>query len=329
MTRLALLVAALAGSYGAGFFLREIRGTHASVGHALILVGALLFGASLFLVGQMYHVDAHDPLAFLLWAVAALGTAVVARSAPVATLGLLAAGAWIVHELYIADEEAFSSGVYVPAIAALYGAALFALGSGARRRLSELELAGPMRGIGYVLCVGGAFVFTFRDFVGEFADKAPLEQPRLVLGLLVSLALATLAGAVLLVRDRARPTRVWEALSLAGVAALVLLAVFVPESADVDGTGTGGDPIFYPVVFNLLVAVFALGAVVVGYQNDEVWLVNTGVAFVAIDIVARYFDFFWDMMPRSLVFIGVGALILTLAYVLERQRSRLVERIQQ
>ncbi len=73
----------------------------------------------------------------------------------------------------------------------------------------------------------------------------------------------------------------------------------------------------------------ALGALVAGYQNDEPWLVNAGVVFIGIDVVARYFDFFWRMMPRSLVFIGVGALILALAYALERQRSRLIERMEQ
>jgi uncharacterized membrane protein len=322
--RLALLVGALVASYAGGFYLREVRRAYSGIGHALILLGALLFGAGLFLVGQMYHVQAHDPLGFLVWAAAAFATALIVRSAPVATLAILAFGAWIGHELYLVDGETYSTELYIPVVAALYGAALYAVGTWGRRWIADLELAGPMRVLGFVIGLGGAFVFTFPGFAAEL-DEGLLDQPRLVWGIVVALALAAVVGAVVLALDRTRRTGVWEALSVLALTALVLLAVVVPEAPGVEGA----DPILYPVAFNLLVAVLALGALVIGYQNDEPWLVNAGVVFVGIDVVARYFDLFWDMMPRSLVFIGVGALILTLAWALERQRSRLIERMEQ
>ena len=54
---------------------------------------------------------------------------------------------------------------------------------------------------------------------------------------------------------------------------------------------------------------------------------NLGVAFVAVDLVARYFDVFWSALPRSVGLIGAGLLVLGIAYVLERQRKRLLERM--
>src|SRR5215213_9011693 len=62
-SRLALLTLWVAASYAAGFHFRDRAGSRPRVGEALYLLGVLLFGASLFLVGQMYNVQAHDPLA--------------------------------------------------------------------------------------------------------------------------------------------------------------------------------------------------------------------------------------------------------------------------
>ena len=87
--RLTLLTLVVAGSYAAGFQLREHTGNRPRIGEALYLVGVLVFGASLFLVGQMYNVEAHDPLALLLWAAGATATALVVRSRAIAAVAVL------------------------------------------------------------------------------------------------------------------------------------------------------------------------------------------------------------------------------------------------
>ena len=87
----------------------------------------------------------------------------------------------------------------------------------------------------------------------------------------------------------------------------------------------GGD--LYALLFNVLFAVVALGTIYAGYLSDEPWLVNLGVVFVAVDLVARYFDVFWSALPRSVGMIGAGLVVLAIAYVLERQRKRLLERM--
>ena len=89
----------------------------------------------------------------------------------------------------------------------------------------------------------------------------------------------------------------------------------------------GGDGDVYAILFNLLFAAIALGTIYAGYLNDEAWLVNLGVVFVAVDLVARYFDVFWSALPRSLGMIGAGLLVLGIAWLLERQRRRLLERM--
>ena len=127
------------------------------------------------------------------------------------------------------------------------------------------------------------------------------------------------AGRVSDRRGRLAPLRA----AVGGAAVLVLLAILVPEATQGDESA-----VLYPVLFNVLLVALALGAVVVGYANDETWLVNLGLVFVGVEIFARYVDFFWEILPRSLVFVGAGILLLLLAFALERQRSRLVERME-
>jgi uncharacterized membrane protein len=317
--RVALLVGALLGAYGGGYVLRFARRTRPAVGTALLFLGGILFGATIFLVGQMYHVQAHDPLAFLLWTAGVAPTAVALQSRALTTLSLLTFGGWLVYEL--ADRAGATEGYVVVALA-LYGVALYASGTGALGPLGTFAAA-PMRQLGYVACCAGVFVFTFRDFLAELAVREPLDAT-LEVGLVAGTAAAAAAIAFLAAR-RPRRTALFEAAALAAVPLLVGLAILVPEST---GGGLGESrAVLYPVLFNLLLIVLALGAVVVGYVNDEVLLVNAGVVVVAVEIFARYVDFFWGLLPRSLVFIGGGLLLLLLAFGLERQRSRLVGRM--
>ena len=107
----------------------------------------------------------------------------------------------------------------------------------------------------------------------------------------------------------------WEAAALLSSTLLVVLAILAPA---------GNDAVLYPLLFNVLFAALALGTVVVGTVEDEPALVAVGLVAVGVDVLARYFDVFWDFLPRSLGFVGAGLLLLGVAWLLERQRARLV-----
>jgi uncharacterized membrane protein len=86
-TKLALIFAGMAGLHGAGLrlFLRSERWRQ--FGEALCLVGSMLFGAGIWLVAQIYHIDEHFPNGFLLWGFGALA---MAWAMPSIAHGLLA-----------------------------------------------------------------------------------------------------------------------------------------------------------------------------------------------------------------------------------------------
>jgi uncharacterized membrane protein len=308
--RVVLLLALVVAAYGGGYVLRERRGTHPHVGEALYLLGGLAFAAEIFLVGQMYHVDAHWPLAFLAIAVLTGAVAAVVRAQALAALSLVAVGIWPLTEL---SELGGDAGLYAPVAAALYGCALYGLGTGDRGVLGRAGFRAPMRALGLPLLLAGTFVFTFRPVHEEVGD---VSIGGAALFALIALAIAAGAGAAALALvPEGRRTARSEAAALLASTLLVVLAILVPA---------GDDAVLYPLLFNLLFAALALGAIVVGSIGDEPALVAGGLVAVGVDVLARYFDLFWDFLPRSLGFVGAGLLLLGLAWLLERQRSRLV-----
>ena len=317
--RLVLLTVAVAGSYASAYHLRDRAGSRPRVGEALYLLGVLLFGASLFLVGQMYNVQAHDPLALLLWAGGAVATALVVRSRAIAATAVLIFTSWVGFEFGLALDDGDTGFAAFPAVAVFYGGALYGLATAAQERIREHWFANSGfpesgRGVGLPIAAAGLFVFTFSEAAEELgqAGEGLSDVTLAAFVLLAALAFAA-AGALALCR---RPSGRYEG----GMLAAVLVAMLAASLA-------GGDGDVYAVVFNLLFAAVALGVIYAGYLSDEAWLVNLGVVLVAVDLVARYFDVFWSALPRSLGMIGAGLLVLGIAWVLERQRRRLLERM--
>lgn len=79
--RLGLLVVALLGAHGGAIALFRV-GLAASFGHAMLLLGAGLFGVAMALVSQMYHLGGDLSRLLLVWGLGAAATALAGRSRP-------------------------------------------------------------------------------------------------------------------------------------------------------------------------------------------------------------------------------------------------------
>lgn len=92
IARLALLIAGLWGCYGlAGWLMAR---SFEYFAHAAVLAGVGVFGASIMLIAQMYHIDGNPPEAVLTWAAGALLAGVLLRSNPALALAMLLVGLW-------------------------------------------------------------------------------------------------------------------------------------------------------------------------------------------------------------------------------------------
>ncbi len=87
-SKLAVVFGALIVSQGtgAGIFLRSER--FKGLGEAIAVLGTMLFGAGIWLVASIYHIEEHYPNAFFVWA---LGALLLALAMPSVIQGILAA----------------------------------------------------------------------------------------------------------------------------------------------------------------------------------------------------------------------------------------------
>ena len=80
LTRLSLLGGGLAASYGIAYELFNRRLD--AFAHAAVLTGIGIFGGSIMLIAQMYHMDGHPPDAVWLWSLGALSAGWLLKSNP-------------------------------------------------------------------------------------------------------------------------------------------------------------------------------------------------------------------------------------------------------
>lgn len=96
--KILVILSSLLASYSIGWVLHA-RGRHIT-GHALILLGAVIFGAGIFLIGQIFHLRANWPDGFIIWMIGILPLAVMIKSLPIFSLsGIVGAVALFGHPL--------------------------------------------------------------------------------------------------------------------------------------------------------------------------------------------------------------------------------------
>jgi uncharacterized membrane protein len=151
------------------------------------------------------------------------------------------------------------------------------------------------------------------------ADLCPWLFPALgALGML----LVALGG-----RNLAALTLQWRITwgsALAGAAALLVAAYYVPQRNNWYWFG-------HMTPLNTIAAIacfiYCLLQVQVGVQARSRFLVNLGVVFIALDIIATYIGLFGSMAFTGLMFVISGLFLIVFAVFLERKRRSLMKQI--
>jgi uncharacterized membrane protein len=81
-------------------------------------------------------------------------------------------------------------------------------------------------------------------------------------------------------------------------------------------------------VDSTLFTLATLGGAYLGVSVRSASLINVSVVFFAIDVLRRYFDWFWDVLPGHLFFGTMGVILIGGGLALEKVRRRLVRRIE-
>ncbi len=119
LARVAMLFALILGGYAGGAMLK-LR-DHPAFGEAAWIVAATAFGASIALIGQMYHLSGDEKQAILVWGAGTALAAAALRSAPLTVGSVLLGVAWML--LYSLERwSAYDLPLSYPLIAlVLYG----------------------------------------------------------------------------------------------------------------------------------------------------------------------------------------------------------------
>jgi len=321
-----LLFGGIGLAYYTGYLLQFRFAVQERVGAAIILLGAILFQAAIFLLEQIYNMPVNSPIGLLLGAAGVLPLAYLTGSRFVLFLGLVDLAAWVGWQVGSQYPHAPES-IALPLTLLLLGIAFYSCGHLQARWPPMAAFAGIYIALGLLLTLGATFPLTFGDFWEEFrcdhhsyvnnvsrCVERDFSAYNPAVGLLIVLALAAAAtlAAALLRGLRSSAMRAESALLLAFLAMVAVAAIWpwLPLA----------------VPFNLLFFAAALGCISRGYMQADNKFIYLGLAAIAIGLIARYAEMSWDLLPRSGFFLFGGLLLLLMAAIMERARRGMLTR---
>lgn len=355
--KLALVFGALAAAHGAAMWFARPPEPNRALIEGLHALGTMLFGAGIWLVAQIYHIDEHYPNAFLVWSLGALalawampsivqallalalisfwaGTEVFQFRAPMHAAPLLVALGvlplawwrrspallfWTLAVLFVVT--AFAAGwVQVDALFSLLfimGAAAF-VASVVAPTTGFADAEAPLHRIGLLVVIGVGFALSFRDLARELG-RVDFSKPGLALYFAA-------AGAALVAAIAAAAV----SFSRGGLAqidayrrrqlALVGIGLAIVIALLFSSGKTGGWAIALP--FNAIVLGLAATLILEGSARLQPRLVSAGCVVFALVTVSRYTDLFSSLLARAAVFVALGAGLFFVGNFYARQRRR-------
>ncbi|OGL00323.1 MAG: hypothetical protein A3I14_16580 [Candidatus Rokubacteria bacterium RIFCSPLOWO2_02_FULL_73_56] len=300
--------------YLAGFELgQEGRWRFPALGVALVFLGCAMFGVDVVLLALIYDLTAEHAWSLLLdWAVW-LSVAYLMRSRLILFLGLAGVTAWFGAEI------GYSWGGYWlylgrPFHFVALGACLLAV-AGLHAWRGQRGFAASYALVGLLLVYLSTLILSIFD-LQRSVRVDPSTAPAVVWLLLAGpfvFALAALAAIHL----------GWRRAALTDPPVLVVLLLVVLL---VLGSVIAATPEPRQVWFILLLTLLTAAGVYLGIAWESPVFLNTGLVFFAVNVYTRFYEYFWDAMPKSLFFIVGGSTLILGGVWVERTRRRLLRR---
>jgi uncharacterized membrane protein len=321
-----MLIALVVVTYFAGYWLKYEK-DFPRAGAAILFVGSMVYGATIFLIGQQYHVPLDDPMLLTWWFIGVIPAAYFTRSKAILTLAILAAlyglgyktSNWLdnVKGLYNTEYAFF-------AFYLLLGVILYTIGA-VHSRFERVKLFTQRYQVfGLILLLGVVYVLSFHGLYSQ-PSLEEWSYARLPFGFQITFhiiaALAFICALWSAIID-ARRKQISGRLSgdLAGIIVGVVLsyiALCLPFHSLA----------IYMIVFNIVLFGGVLGLIFLGYFRGAGYLVNIALVFFGLAVIGRYFDAAWNLLPRSIFFIVGGILLIGVGLLLESLRRKTLQRM--
>jgi len=311
-----LLLLSTFGAYFAGYQLKYQKQNLPRVGGSLLFLGALLFGATVILITQIYNINANNHILILIWLIGILPLVYALKSMPIAGLASLLYFLWL--GLFFSPTNTWwFMGVLGPVTFVLFIVAavmLFAIG-GLHYIYKELsDVARMYRIAGLKILMVMLFLLTFEWFSRSsyFFDRYAEVPTQVITGVISLAVIAIIITVINWFFNTSKKISKFEGPGSIGMIVLALIFFYYPSSTSI-----------YVIIFNVVLA-FMIGILIyMGYHREDMKLVNIGTFWLSAFIVVRYFDWFWNLLPKSIFFL-VGGFILVLGGIaLEKKRRQL------
>ena len=314
------------GAHGFGWWLREVQGKYRKTGEALQFLGSALFLANTALIGQIYNIVSRPPNAFLLWWIGIAALPWLLRSKAQHVLLLLAFGIWFGFEVNQRGGLIYCESDRQVLLYALLGLVYLGVGY-CLRRTPFSNFAGVTEKLGLIAFLIFIYPLTWKAFFGwegwENCEFRSWFFPTLGL-----IALLLLVGGI---RNLRALTTQWRWTWFAALFGMVVFMATVWFGCWQLETG-GPDYYFWGQSWSYLVGiitlfVFCMLQIQVGIQERSTFLVNLGVVFIALDILAAYCDLFGSMARTGVMFLVSGIFLIVFGVYLEKKRRALMKQI--
>jgi uncharacterized membrane protein len=312
------------GFHAGGWWLREVQGKFRKTGEALHLIGSCLFLANIALISQIYNIVSRPPNAFLLWWIGIAALPWLLRSKAQHVLLLLAFGIWFGFEVNERGGLIYCESQRQILLYALLG--LVYLGAGyCLRRTPFSEFAAVTEKLGLFAFLIFVYPLTWKDF---FYWENPEIRQWIFPALGVLALLLPAAG----LKNLTALTRQWRWTWFAALLGMMVFMATVWFGCwQLDHAGDShyfywGESWSY-LVGSLALFVFCLLQIQIGIQERSPFLVNLGVTFIALDILAAYCDLFGSMTRTAVMFLISGIFLIVFGVYLEKRRRALMQQI--
>jgi len=356
--KLAVIFMAIIGAHGAGFWLRRQNSPHQATGEGLHLLGTMLFGAGIWLIAHVYHIEEHYPNAFLIWGFGALA---MAWSLPSMTHGILAVIlfvlwncfeafdfknphlispflilggimplAWLRRSRVLATvcligflatlliSASMLEGDLAVLVVFFCGCTLIALSLVVRQRNLFPEMGPVFSSIGFFIYLATLFILSFFHR-GKGAWSVDFDQFLESL-FFFSFALAAIgAWAWAIWRTTRKKFRPDNLIGREYYGVWITLALMIVNTLGlISLRGWLG-----MAVFNILFLYQCIMMIVSGCKTLNLKTTVTGCVLFAVIAMARYTDLFHSLLVRSLVFFVAGAALFSVGLYYSRTKKQI------
>ncbi len=298
--------------YLAGFELtQEGRWNFPTLGLALIFIGCVMFGVDILLLALIYDLTAEHAWSLLLDFAVWLAIAYLVRSRLILFLGLIGVVSW-----FGAEVGYLWGGYWIYLGRPLHfiglGACLLAV-AGIHAWRDQRSFASPYALVGLLLIYLSSLILSIFDVQRGFRAET-VTAPLAVWLMLIGPYLFALA-ALLAIHFG------WQRTTLTDPPTLVILFLLALMLLLSVIAWTPGHREFW---FILLLTLLTSAGIYLGIAWESSVFLNTSIVFFAVNLYTRFYEYFWDAMPKSLFFIIGGATLIAGGIWVERARRGLV-----